>query len=461
MTHLTRETHYAKVADDVHIAYQVVGSGPVDLAMDFHAFAGNVDLIWDEPDWGPFLVDFADFVRLIVHDRRGSGASTRNVAPPNLETRAADLLAVLDEIGSSAPVLGAAAGTGAMHALFAATHPTRTSGLAWNYPRARLAWASDYPWGQRPELFETELTQTGNWGTTEYARDLALGRAAQRAGIPHDERHTLSVDEETVRRYARVTRNTLSPDVAAEMTRIAWQTDVRDILPTVHAPTALIIGDADAPAELEEAEYVASLMPNATVHVLAGRSGLQVEAMADILRELAGIERRAAVSTVLAAVLFTDLVDSTKTQAELGDRRWRELLLAHHAAVRDALSHWGGTEHDTAGDGFFASFAGPARAISCAHEIARRVGDLGIATRAGVHIGECEIIDGKPGGLAVSIGARLMATAGAREVVVSQTVKDLVAGSGFSFIDRGECELKGIPERWRLYVAEPTVDDRP
>jgi class 3 adenylate cyclase len=452
---VTRETRYVKTTDGIYIAYQVVGSGPVDLAMDFHAFAGNVDLIWDEPDWGPLLLGFAEFVRLILHDRRGSGASTRNVPPPNLETRAADLLAVLDEIGSEAPMLCAAASTGAMHALFGATYPARTSGLAWNYPRARLAWASDYPWGQGPEMFEAALAETASWGTTEYARDLALGRAAQGAGVPHDERHKLTVDEELMRRYARVIRNTVSPDVAAALTRIAWQTDVRDILPSVHTPTALIIGDADARAEVEEAEYVASLMPNAAVHVLSGRSGLQAEAMMDILRELGGIGRRRAVSTVLATVLFTDLVDSTRKQAELGDRRWRELLLAHHAAIRDALSHWGGTEHDTAGDGFFASFAGPARAISCAHEIAERVGDLGIEARAGVHIGECEVIDGKPGGLAVTIGARLLGSAGPREVVVSQTVKDLVAGSGFSFTDRGERELKGIPDRWRLYVAKP------
>ena len=306
-------------------------------------------------------------------------------------------------------------------------------------------------------MFEIELAQTASWGTTEYARELALGRAAQRAGISHDERHKLTVDEELMRRYARVTRNTVTPDVAAEMTRILWQTDVREILPAVHAPAALVIGDADARAEVEEAEYVASLMPDATVHVLSGRSGLQAEALMDIVRELAGIERQRAASTVLATVLFTDLVDSTRKQAELGDRGWRELLLAHHAAIRDALSHWGGTEHDTAGDGFFASFAGPARAINCAHEIAERVGDLGIETRAGVHIGECEIIDGKPGGLAVTIGARLLGTAGPREVVVSQTVKDLVAGSGFSFTDRGEQELKGVPDRWRLYVAEPTA----
>jgi class 3 adenylate cyclase len=456
---VTRETRYVKTADGVYIAYQVVGSGPVDFAIDFHAFAGNVDLIWDEPDWGPLIVGFTEFVRVIIHDRRGSGASTRNVPPPNLETRAADLLAVLDEIGSPAPVLGAAASTGAMHALFAATNPARTSGLFWNYPRARLAWARDYPWGQRPEMFEIELAQTASWGTTDYARDLALDRAAQRAGISHDERHKLTVDEELMRRYARVTRNTVTPDVAAEMTRILWETDVRDILPAVHTPAALVIGDADARAEVEEAEYVASLMPDATVHVLSGRSGLQAEAMMDIVREFAGIERQRAASTVLATVLFTDLVDSTRKQAELGDRGWRELLLAHHAAIRDALSHWGGTEHDTAGDGFFASFAGPARAINCAHEITERVGDLGIETRAGVHIGECEVIDGKPGGLAVTIGARLLGTAGPREVVVSQTVKDLVAGSGFSFTERGEHELKGVPDRWRLYVAEPTVGE--
>ena len=455
---MTRETQYAKTPDGLSIAYQVVGSGPVDLVMDFHAFAGNVDLIWDEPDWGVFLPVFAESVRLILHDRRGSGASTRNVAPPNLETRATDLLAVLDEVGSEAPVLGAAAATGAMLALFAATYPDRTSGLVWNYPRARLAWTPDYRWGQRPEAFEAELAAAAGWGTTEYARDLALGRAAQRAGIPHEERRTLTVDDELARRYARVTRNTVSPDVAAELTRIAWQTDVRDILSSVHAPTALVIGDADAPAELEEAEYVASLMPNATVHVLPGRSGLQADAMMDILRDLAGMERRPVVSTVLATVLFTDVVDSTRKQAELGDRRWRQLVLDHHAAIRTSLSGWGGTEHDTAGDGFFASFAGPARAISCAHEISERVADLGIETRAGVHIGECEIIDGKPGGLAVSIGARLLGAAGAREVVVSQTVKDLVAGSGFSFADRGERQLKGVPGRWRLYVAgRPTV----
>jgi class 3 adenylate cyclase len=456
---LTPETHYAKTSDGVYLAYQVVGSGPVDVAMDFHTFAGNVDLIWEEPDWGPSLAGIAEFARLIVHDRRGTGASSRNVPPPNLETRATDLLTVLDEIGSEAPVLGAAASTGAMHVLFAATHPDRTSGLFWNYPRPRLAWDQDYPWGQRPEAFEASITDGETWGTTEYAREIALSRAAQRAGIPHDERRALAVDEELVRRYARINRNTASPDVAEAITRISYQTDVREILPSVRAPTALIIGADDSPAEVEEADYVASLMPNATVHVVPGRSGLQLEPIFEIVRTLAGIERpREQVATVLTTVLFTDIVDSSRTQAAVGDRRWKDLVLAHHAAVRDALSRWEGTEHDTAGDGFFASVAGPARAIRCAHEIADRVRNLGLETRAGVHIGECEIIDEKPGGLAVTIAARLLGAAGAREVVVSQTVKDLVAGSGFSFEDRGEHELKGVPDRWHLYLAAAARD---
>jgi len=451
---VTRETRFAKTPDGVHLAYQVVGSGPVDVVMDFHAFAGNVDLIWDEPDWGPLLAQLSDFARLIIHDRRSSGASTRNVPPPNLETRAADLLTVLDAIESEAPVLGAAASTGAMHALFAATYPGRTSGLVWNYPRPRLAWAPDYPWGQRPDAFDAALAEATNWGTTDHAREQAQNRAAQRLGIPHDQRHALTVDENVARRYARVTRNTVSPDVAEALTRILWLTDVRDILSSVHTPTALVVGDADTQADREEAEYVASLMPSATLHLLQGRSGLQIEEQMVIVRELAGVERHPAVSTVLATVLFTDIVASTRKQAELGDRRWRELVLAHHSAVRAALSHWGGTEHDTAGDGFFASFVGPARAIHCAHEIAERVADLGIETRAGVHIGECELIDGKPGGLAVTIGARLLGAAGPRDVVVSGTVKDLVAGSGFAFTDRGMHELKGVPDLWRLFVAE-------
>ena len=447
------ETRYATTADGVYLAYQVVGSGP-DVAVDFHLVAGNVDLIWEEPDWGPVLTAVASFARLILHDRRGTGVSSRNVAPPNLETRAADQLAVLDAAGSEAAVLIGAASTGAMHALFAATHPDRTSGFVWTYPRPRLAWHPGYPWGQRPEDFERAMVQGRKWGTAEYVRDLALSRAAQRTGVPDEQRHTLTVDEELVQLFARINRNTATPDVAEALTRISWQTDVRQILPAVQAPTALLVGEDDAQAEREEAEYTASVMPDATLHVVPGRAGLQLDTQLEILRKLAGVEPpQAASSSLLATLLFTDLVESTRTQAAMGDRAWKDLVSAHHERVRETLARWGGTEHDTAGDGFFSSFDGPARAIHCAHEIDQRVADLGISIRAAVHIGECEVIDGKPGGLAVTIAARLLNAAGAREVVVSQTVKDLVAGSGFTFDDRGERELKGVPDRWHVYTA--------
>jgi class 3 adenylate cyclase/pimeloyl-ACP methyl ester carboxylesterase len=393
---------------------------------------------------------------VILHDRRGTGASSRTVPPPNLETRAADLLAVLDEVQGEAPILVAAASTGAMHALFAAQHPERVSALFWNYPRPRLAWDPDYPWGQRPEDFEAEIVAGRQWGTTEYTRELALSRAAQRAGVPHGQRHQLTVDEDLVRLYARINRNTATPDVAEALTRIAWQTDVRQILPSVQAPAALVVGTDDGEAQRAEADYVASLMPAATVHVLPGRAGLNIPAQMQIIRDLAGIEQpQEEPSTVLATVLFTDIVDSSPRQAAIGDRAWRELVLQHHGIVRDALTRWNGTEHDTAGDGFFCSFVGPARAIHCARDIAERVTALDLQTRAAVHIGECEVIDGKPGGVAVTIGARVLGTAGGGEVVVTQTVKDLVAGSGFRFEDRGEQELKGVPGRWRTFVVAP------
>lgn len=444
-------TNYLRTTDGVYLAYQVIGSGAVDVAIDFHATESNVDLMWEEPDWRPLLVGASQFARLILHDRRGTGASSRNVPPPNLETRVADLLALLDEVGANAPVLLAGSVTGGMHALFAATHPDRASGLVWNNPAARAAWDPDYPWGQGPREFEEAIEQGKAWGTGEYAREIALVRAAERAGIPYAERRRLTVDEELVQLYARINRNTASPDVAETLTRISWQTDVRDILPSVHTATALVVGEED---ERAEADYVASLMPHATVHVLPGRSGLQVDGLLQIVRDLAGIERPPeGMESTLAAVLFTDIVASTRRQVSVGDRAWRDVAHAHHAIVREALARWDGTEHDTAGDGFFASFRGPARAIHCALDIAERVAVLNIETRAAVHIGECELIDGKPGGLAVVIGARALATAGARDVVVTQTVKDLVAGSGFGFEDRGEHELKGVPDRWHLYAA--------
>lgn len=442
------ETNYLRTSDGVFIAYQVVGDGPVDVAVGLNSDEGNVDLIWDEPDWRPFLVGPSEFARVIVHDRRGTGVSSRNVPPPNLETRVSDLLAVLDEVGSRRPVLAAGIEPGAMHAMFAATHPDRVSGLLWNNPAARMAWAPDYPWGRRPEEFDGSIERVKDWGMVGNARFIMGVRAAEH-GVPYSEQ--AEADRLRVHAFARMNRNTASPDVAEEITRIWWQTDVREVLPSVQAPAALTTGEDD---NVDETRYVASLMPNATVHVLAGQSGFSADPILKILRDLCGApSKHSALDTVLAAVLFTDIVDSTARQAALGDRAWKELILAHHALVREALQRWHGTEHDTAGDGFFATFEGPARAIQCAREITQRVIGLGIEVRAGVHIGECEIIDRKVGGIAVAAGARIVAQAGPSQVFVSRTVKDLVAGSGLAFTDAGRHKLKGLPGPWQLYQA--------
>jgi class 3 adenylate cyclase/pimeloyl-ACP methyl ester carboxylesterase len=445
------ETRYLKTADDTYLAYQVVGNGPVDVAFGFNSDESNVDLIWDEPDWRPFIEGAMEFARVILHDRRGLGVSSRNVPPPNLETQVQDLLAVLDAAESTRALLTGGALGGAMHSVFAATHPDRAAGLVWNNPVARTAAAPDYPWGLGPEALDEFRQLADQWGTTAYGRAIAEWRTAERLGVPLSESSGVDDTQDRTNTYARINRNTATPDVAAEIFRIDWETDVRAILPSVHAPAALVSGTRD---KVEEAEYVASLMPNGTLHVVEGRSGIAVEPILDLLRELAGLEpSSAALETVLSTVLFTDIVRSTEQQARVGDHAWKKVVLAHHAIVREALTSWRGVENDTAGDGFYATFDGPARAIRCALQICDRVRELGLEVRAGIHTGECEVIDGKHAGITVSTGARISALAGASEVLVSQTVKDLVAGSGLSFEDAGEPELRGIPHRLRLYRA--------
>ncbi len=342
-----------------------------------------------------------------------------------------------------------------MHALFAATHPKRTSGMVWNTPAAREAWASDYPWGVTPQQFERDLRDGLAWGW-EYAFRIFRYREAERLGIPNDapELNELkaAATREFLRRtraYARIIRNTATPDVAEQLLRIAYASDVRSVLPSVQAPVALVVGEAD---QVDEAKYIASLIPNAIVHVTSGSSGIAAEPFLRVLRAMVGAAPEpAGLDTVLSTVLFTDIVGSTEKQAALGDRGWRNLVLAHHRIVREVLSRWHGRENDTAGDGFYATFDGPARAIRAAREIQQRVQPLGIEIRAGVHTGECELVDGKCAGITVSIGARIAARANASEVLVSQTVKDLVAGSGLTFEDAGQHNLKGVPGAWTLY----------
>ena len=443
------ETKYVKTPDGIYIAYQVVGEGPADFVFDFNPDESNVDLMWGEPDWKPFLTGATAFGRVIVHDRRGLGVSSRNFPPANLETRVADLLAVLDAAGSMRPILTSGQDTGAMHALFAATHPDRLSGFLWNNPVARTAWAPDYPWGQGQEEFEREMRLADAWGTPEYSLAVAEFRAAERIGMLVSHPLRSRIEPPPPSDYGLINRNTASPDVAREIARMRWDTDVRAILPSVHVPVVLVTGTQD---RVDEVAYVASLMPNATVHTVQGRSGIAYAPILDLMRRMAGAEAPAPeLETVLATVLFTDIVDSTRIQAALGDRGWRDLVQHHHALVRDALRRWRGTENDTAGDGFYATFDGPARAIRCALQIVEGVRDLDLEVRAGVHTGECELLDGKHTGIAVSIGARVASKAGPSQVLVSQTVKDLVAGSGFTFADAGEHDLKGVPGRWRLY----------
>ena len=440
-----------KTPDGVYLAYQATGSGPVDVSIIFHPNESNVDLMWDEPDWRPFMVGTADIARLILHDRRGLGVSSRNVPPPNLETQVSDLRAVLDAVGSTRPILAGGGLSAAVNVLFAATHPDRASGLIWNNPTARAAWARDYPWGERKSDIASEVRNAPPWGSRAHGRRVAMYRMAERLGVSSEE--VVAPDDlQRVDAYARIIRNTAAPEIADTIRRIEYETDVRAVLPLVNVPAVLITGRAD---QVDETEYIASLMPNATVQLVEGRSGVAVEPFLEAVRTLAGIGRRDSpdLDAVLATVMFTDIVDSTTKQAAIGDRAWRDLVIAHHAVVRRALTRWRGVENDTAGDGFFASFDGPARAIRCAIEVCEMVRDLGIEVRAGIHTGECQIVDGKHTGIAVSTAARVAATGHASEVLVTQTVKDLVAGSGLQFRERGEHELKGIPDRWMLHEA--------
>jgi class 3 adenylate cyclase len=406
---------------------------------------GNIDMMWEDPDTDFWYGELASFSRLIIHDRRGIGLSSRNVALPNLETRVADTLTVLEAVGSDRPVLSGTFEAGAPNVLLAATHPDRVRALVWIEPNPRFLWAPDYPWGRTDADRKAELCAIEGWGTIAYGHAFAADMIAREGETPTTSPAWM----------AKASRNACTPDVARALAEMWYETDVRDVLPAVKVPT-LIIAEADDPIGTPKAEYVASLMPEAESLLLPGDifSEENTRKVAEAIRRFVGAERTAReLDTILSTVLFTDIVASTERQASMGDHGWKQLVQRHHAVVRSALKRWRGVEHDTAGDGFYATFDGPARAIRCGLEIAERVRDLGIEIRAGIHTGECELIDGKHAGITVSIGARVAALAGPSRVLVSQTVKDLVAGSGFTFEDAGEHELKGVPDRWRLYRA--------
>jgi pimeloyl-ACP methyl ester carboxylesterase len=442
-----RQTRYAKTADGVHIAYQVVGDGPVDMVFVM-GWVTNIEAMWDEPGFARLLDRLATFSRLILFDKRGVGLSDRvpEERLPDLETRMDDVRAVMDAVGSERAVVFGVSEGGPMSMLFAATYPERTIALALFGTVADFTVRGpDYK--EDPDAYLVRMEES--WGSLEFAR----GEIADWGAPGHES------DERLVAWLASYMRKSASPGAAVALERMNREINATHALPSIHVPTLVIAKDGDIDFPIDQVRDMASQIAGARFVELAGREhwvwvGDPDAIVDEVQRFVVALgEVEAELDRVLATVLFTDVAGSTEKAAELGDRRWKELVEEHHRRVRGQLARYRGVEVDTAGDGFFASFDGPARAVRCARSIVDAVATLGIEVRAGVHTGEVETIDGKVGGMAVVIGARVGASAGASEVLVSQTVKDLVAGSGLAFEDAGEHELKGVPDRWRLYRA--------
>jgi pimeloyl-ACP methyl ester carboxylesterase len=414
----------------------------------------NVDANWDAPGWGALLREFGRRARVIMFDRRGFGISDRPTSPEamTLEKAMDDMSQVMDATGSErAIVYGIEAGA-AVSLLFAASYPDRTTGLVLQAPLV-CSWKSeDFPWGEsEADVNEWQSLIETSWGTEEFWR------------YNFSQMDDPEPDAEILRAWARWSRLCASPQAALAIDEVERQVDVRALLPQVRVPTLVLQAEADRGDGLWGASpWIAERIPGARYFEVPNAHHIpqaeDVAALAEIDRFVAGIrEEEAEFDRVLGTVLFTDIVGSTERAAALGDRAWRDLVERHHATVRALLARYRGVEMDTAGDGFFATFDGPARAVRCAEAVVGAVRSIGLEVRAGVHTGEIQTIDGKAGGLAVVIGARVGHLASASEVLVSQTGKDLVAGSGLVFEDAGEHELKGVPDRWHLYsvVAEP------
>jgi len=446
------DVRYTK-SGDVSIAYSVVGDGPFDVVFVAGSVFSCLDYAWEGPP-AEFFTRLASFSRLILFDKRGTGLSDRSVGYPDLETRMDDVRAVMDAVGSPrAAVLGVSEG-GPMTILFAATYPERTAATVLFGTTATYMRADDYPWAPtRDEYLQFVEERERLWGTEPYTSRL-LEQFAPDADY----------GEDVKRWWARYIRSCASPTSAGAASRANMQIDARHVLPSIRVPTLLLASEKSN--DVEDAQYMAERIPGAVLVKLPGASHAwfaQPEPIArEVERFLTEIWKRGEwdlveTDRVLATVLFTDIVGSTEKAAELGDADWRELIHRHHALIRRQLARFQGKELDTAGDGFFVSFDGPARAIRCACAIVDAVSELGIDIRAGLHTGECEVIDGKVGGIAVHIGARVAQEARPGEVLVSGTVKDIVAGSGLGFREHGAAALKGVPGEWRLYSVDSDV----
>jgi class 3 adenylate cyclase len=438
------DVRYAR-SGDVSIAYQVFGEGPDHVLI--RLWMGDLSSMWDQPLLARYFTRMAEFSRVIIFDKRGTGMSDRARAVPTLEARMDDVRAVMDAAGSERAALSGGGEGARMEALFAATYPERVSGLALVNPSAKGLRTPDYPWAPTEGEWRRLLRDVADgWGTQEFSDRLL------REQMP-----SVADDEDFRAWWVTYLRRSLSPGAAVAFYRMMMESDVSEVLPLVRAPTFIFHRDD----ERGPAQYFVDRIPHSRRVELPGlrddHAWVKPESIEIVFREteklVAEVGRDLEPDRILATILFTDIVGSTERAAELGDRRWSELLEQHHALMRGELGRFRGLEIDTAGDGVFASFDGPARAIRCACAIRDAVRTLGLELRSGLHTGECDVAGDKLAGIAVHTGARVAAKAGPGEVLVSQTVKDLVAGSGLEFDERGTHELKGLPGEWPLYAV--------
>jgi class 3 adenylate cyclase len=440
------DVQYAR-SGDLAIAYQVVGDGSVDVVYA-RGMAGDLLSSWDQPLLARHLADLARFSRLLTLDKRGTGLSDRVREVPTLETRMDDIRAVMDAAGSERAFLWSGHEGSRSAILFAATYPERTAGLVLLEPSVRGTATPDYPWAPTEKEWRRRLAEVrSSWGRRDFFEALV------REWAP-----TMADDEAFRDWFVGHMRRSLSPGAALSFFRTMMDADVTDVLSAVRMPTLILCKRS----ERDQSAFVAERIADAELCELSGFTGMftwiddevHEQTIRETERFVTGVGGPAEPERILTTVLFTDIVGSTERAAQLGDRAWRELIARHHAVVQSELTRFRGEEIDTAGDGVFASFDGPARAITCACAVRRTLGELGLDIRAGVHTGECELDGGKPRGIAVHIGARVAHEARPGEVLVSSTVKDLVAGSGLEFEDRGVHELKGVPGEWRLYAVD-------
>jgi pimeloyl-ACP methyl ester carboxylesterase len=441
-------TRYAK-SGDYSIAYQVVGDGPRDLVY-VPGFVSHLEHAWEDPDLARFLNRLASFSRLILFDKRGTGLSDRVPVQklPTLEERMDDVRAVMDAANSKRAALFGVSEGGPMSMLFATTYPERVSALVLYGTYAKRVRVDDYPWAPTLEQHRKFLdAMQQEWGGPTQAGEWAPSVAG---------------DDRFKRWWGQFLRLGASPAAARAVLEMTLEIDVRDILPAIRVPTLILHRTGDRRIDVGGSRYMAGQIPEARLVELAGADHLfwvgDADAIVDEMQEFLTGERHAAEPTrVLATVLFTDMVESTSRAVQLGDARWRALISDHDRLVRDELTRFRGREIDRRGDGFLAIFDGPARAISSALSIVDRAHELGIQVRAGLHTGELDVIESGIAGIAVHTGARVMALAGPDEVLVSSTVKDLVAGSGLTFSEKGTYDLKGVPGTWRIFRVEPPV----